>query len=238
MTTQHPQGVPATAPAIKTLRFGYGHSFWDIAAGMCRMGEPVSQILRRAHDLGYTNLTYRDIRIGLKSAPAALDLPISGISDLQKRYQHLTKDFNALEILKQLVLEARRRYATISDELDEIDSWQSMHPEMRGRLRELEHNEQYWFEQTLAAVKVMADIAVKLEGADHGQPVVVESTPEGIIEAERRLLEEIQQTIPPPPDRDLVDLFGRENIRPPVDETEGEVVTIDGSVTDYFDDED
>lgn len=217
----------------RTLTFGYGHSFWEEAVRLAQQQEPVSNIVQKAKALGYA-LTATEIRAGLYSAPANLNLPIPGVVALRRQYEKISNDFNAFEIMKDLTLEATRTYSEATEDLLTLDrdipeglDEKEINRRRRSISAEeeaLEEQRRHWFREAFKAVQACADIEVRLrDPAANNNRAVPDEQPEEVGRWIQELREDFQKRLPTAPGVELVEEFGQNNVRLPV--IEGEVIT-------------
>lgn len=196
---------------------------------MLKRGERIKAVLEAAHQAGYVDLTYGQVRTGILKAPATLELPVPGMKTLVRRYEKIASEFDALKIMRDLTMEAMRQYAEIDEELSGMD-WDVLTIEERIRHTDLTNERKHWFAQSFKLAETCAAAMLKLENPNNvmGYPTVAPATQEDVARERQRLLDEIQAALPAAPDDDLIRTFGTNNIRPPSPPvTDAEVIDLD-----------
>jgi hypothetical protein len=193
--------------------FGYGHSFWDEACRLRQRQWTIHEILARARELGYTDLTWHQINSGLKRAPADLFLPSRTARWMRIKFEALERQFNSYVAMRDLAQEALEKIAEIEEEL--------LNPELTtSRRMYLEGHQKWWYERAFKWARECSEIAIMLQepgllGQRRGAPAFTpDSRPEDVTEVSFKLIDEFRAQL----EQRAVDEYGRENIRPPVEE--------------------
>lgn len=207
-----------TSP-IPAARFGYGHPFWAEAVRLRQEVVPIRDILEKAHEAGYTDLKYSNIRNALAAAPADLHLPSRSAKWLQRKYAAIAKDFDSFQMMRDLANEAVAKIQEIDDELRDPDV-----PSTRKMY--LEGQQWRWYGRAFDWALACSELGVKIQDLDGAAKPRVEGRSEVDVQAQmERMVEEFHKQLPAPPptvDAQVIAIYGSDNVRAPVEGAEVE----------------
>lgn len=229
--------------------FGFGHPLWERALKMRRDEQATAyEILKVLHEEGFTNVTYRQVTYGLRSAPQAAMLPTRTSSYLRQRFERASKDFNSYVAMRDLAQEALEKIAELEEEIASPETAPLREQFLRSELSR-------WYDKAFQWSQACSDVALRLDerglkgeyldGRRIGPPIdaqdgeyrELDQTQE--TERERRaridaeqaaLMEEFTKKLPPPPVETIVKQYGGNNVKVPSenddeeDDDDGEVI--------------
>lgn len=199
------------------VTFGPAHPFWKTAIKLRQDQHTLQYILDVAQKEGFADLKYHQIGKALRNAPADLHLPVVTSKYLQKRYQQVSSDFDALSSLKDLAQEAMKELHDIEEELSDPDI-------SNARKIYLEGLKWKQFGRAFDWTAKIAEIDVKLKGehsATHHTVVVENVNGQDYL---NEITEEFKKKIPSLPEKEFLALYGADNVRLPGVSVDSDVV--------------
>lgn len=206
--------------------FGPSHPLWGELVDLRRSGHFIKDLLKIAHDRGYTDLTYRKLEEGFRQVASGFGLPTRSAVWLRRKHERTAKLVQAYETMTFALMEALEDWQAVKAERSEGSQSEAYRVSLARREEGL-RDKVFDYSERIAKLDIELHRLNAAGGEGWGNtPGFVITDVETMQRAVGTIMERfaliMQQRLGGPDASEAAAArFGRENVRPEIIEGEG-----------------